>query len=224
MSIYDIILLIMSSKIQDILLRWPKRIIRDVDLAPLLSGSDDARRSVIKRAVKNKVLTRLMRGVYLITEPYAKVPINRFEIAQMLEGSSYVSFESALTYHQLIPEAVYVTSCSTYNRSKEIHAELGDFSFQHVPLKNFFLGVERLQEGDAVFLMATPWRALADHFFIFKRPWLGPESVFEDLRIDEEDLAVFSLEPLKELQLNYPSPRVRQFLKQFLDYMERNHA
>ena len=214
----------MGYELRNILLHWPKRVVRDVDLAPLFSGSEAARHNALKRAVQQKILIRIVRGVYLIAEPYAKSAINRFEIAQMLEGSSYVSFESALSYHQLIPEAVYVTSCATSNRSKEIHAEIGDFSFQHLPVKNFFLGVERVTEGPFVYFMATPWRALADHFFIFKRPWAGPESVFEDLRIDEEDLVCFSREPLKKLAAAYPSPRVRRFLKQFLVYMEQHHV
>src|SRR3989338_3856691 len=209
----------MGNELRNILLNWPKRVVRDIDLIPMMSGSDSARHNALKRAVQQKVLLRIVRGVYLILEPYSKLPINRFEIAQMLEGIAYISFESALAYHQLIPEAVYVTSCATSNRSREIHTEIGDFSFQHLPLKNFFLGVERVTEGSSVYLMATPWRALADHFFIFKRPWEHPESIFEDLRIEEEDLAAFSKESLKQLTAAYPSPRVRKFLKQLAVYM-----
>lgn len=214
----------MSFELQNILLRWPKRLVRDVDLAPLLSRSDAARHNLLKRAVKEKLLIRIMRGVYVIAEPYAKGPMHPFEVAQMLQGPSYISFESALSHHQLIPEAVYTTCSATCQRSKEIHSEIGAFSFQHLPIKNFFLGVERIVEGQVVYLMATPWRALADHYFVLQRPWVGLKSVLEDLRIDEEDLAVFSLEPLKKLVIDYPSPRVRQLLKQFLIYMESNHG
>lgn len=206
----------MKSDLQKVLFNWPKRVIRNADLAPLLPGSDYARRSLLKRAIAERLLTPVVRGVYLVEEPYAKGPVNRFEIAQMIEGSSYVSFESALSYHQLIPEAVYVTSCATSNRTKEIHTEKGDFLFQHIPVKNFFLGVERMVDSGSVYLMATPWRALADHCFVFRRPWLSPESVYEDLRIDEENLAKFSKGPLKRLVEGYPSPRVRQLLRKFL--------
>ncbi len=213
----------MKDKLQKILLRWPKRIIRDVDLAAMLTGSDNARYSLVKRAIQNKVLTRIINGVYFIEEPYAKGQFHTFEIAQMLEGSSYVSFESALSYHQLIPEAVYTTSCATTKRTREIRTRIGVLWFKHVPTKNFFLGVERVVDGPFIYLMATPWRALADHYFVFQRPWTEPSSVFEDLRIDEEDLRAFSLEPLRGLVREYPSPRVRRFFKQFLTYMEQQH-
>lgn len=214
----------MKKQLQNILLSWHGRTVRDLDLAPLLPCSEEARHNLMKRAVQDGMVTRLVKGVYLIMEPYGKMPLNRFEIAQVLKGPSYVSFESALSYHQLIPEAVYVAACATVHRTREIHTPIGSFLFQHLPVKNFFLGVERVADDSCIYFMATPWRALADHYFVFRRPWAGLHSIFEDLRIEPEDLSKFSQESLKNLMVGYPSPRVRKLMKQCLHDWEKQNG
>ncbi|MCF7899821.1 hypothetical protein K9L05_04235, partial [Candidatus Babeliales bacterium] len=53
-------------KFQNIIEDWPKYFIKDEDLAFLLNKSDDARYSIVKRALKTGLLTKLRRGLYLI--------------------------------------------------------------------------------------------------------------------------------------------------------------
>ncbi len=205
----------MKQEFENILFNWPNQCIRDIDLTILLSCSKDARYSLVKRALKNKNLILLKRGVYLIGKPYKRTPPNLFEAAQQLYGPSYISLQSALSYHQWIPEAVYTTTSVTVKRSNHFKTPLGEFSFSAIPSSNFYMGVERVVESNAVYLMADPWKALADYIYIYKPLWKTLSDVTMDLRIELEALKSVdksTLNTLKVLTSNYPNNRVKKVL------------
>lgn len=202
----------MNIEFKDLLLDWPLPTIRDVDLATIMIETPSKRYALVNRAIKKGALTPLRRGLYLIGKPYRKAPPSQFQIAHSLYGPSYISFESALFYHQWIPEAVYVTTCATAKRAKEIVTSLGVFHYFHVPSLHCYLGVERLDVGNEAFLIADPWKALADHFYVFKRNWNSPQDLYLDMRIELEILRDSDLSSLKLLSEHYPSKRVRKFL------------
>src|SRR5262245_14228498 len=87
------------------------------DLCSLLPLSDNARYAQIKRALKNGILIRLTKGIYRRAKYLEKEKPHPFEIAHYIFWPSYISLESALSYHGLIPEAVYSTMCVTTKRS-----------------------------------------------------------------------------------------------------------
>ena len=61
---------------------------------------------------------------------------------------SFISFESALSYHGLIPEAVCeVTSSCHLSKKKRFETSIGIFSYTHSPVKPFFLEVEKDEES-----------------------------------------------------------------------------
>src|SRR5690348_8693957 len=89
-------------------------IFSDYEVATLLKESPHQRYGVIKRAIAQGDLLSLRRGLYAVNPAVTRRPIDRFEAAQRIYGPSYISLESALAAHGLIPEAVHsVTSvCS----------------------------------------------------------------------------------------------------------------
>src|SRR5436853_3627489 len=92
-------------ELQKILISWPQHCIKDVDFINLFSNiSSDARYGLLKRAIKNHWLMKLKRGLYLIQAPFTTSIPNLYEIAQVLYGPSHISLESALSFHQWIPE------------------------------------------------------------------------------------------------------------------------
>lgn len=204
-------------KFQDIIEDWSKSFIKDEDLAFLLNKSDDARYSIVKRALKTGLLTKLRRGLYLIANKAKQILPNDFELALTIYGPSFVSLESALSYHGWIPEAVYTTTCVTSKRSKEFKTPLGIFSYKHVPSDQFYLGVERIEiKPNIIILMASPYRALADFIYTRKKTWKNIFELEADLRIENEILIESDQKILELLIENYPSRRVRESLKKFL--------
>lgn len=196
-------------------LEYTKSYIHDATLAIILGGSDDRRYSWVKRALKEGLLTRLRRGLYLIAKKDSS-PIDAFEIAQQLYGPSYISFESALSYHGWVPEAVYTITSASAKRSLFEKTPIGIFNYEHTPQEQFFMAVERKETKDSVFLIAHPWKALADYMYARRKKWKSFAEVIDDLRLDESRIETSDKQPLEEIARFYHSPRVRRFAQMIL--------
>ncbi len=202
----------MNRKFFDVLLTWPKPYISGVDLCCILDKSSDSRHAIIKRAIQNGEVTPIRRDLYLIKN--SKIPlVNAFEIAPVIYGPSYVSFESALSYHGWIPEAVRTTTCASVKRTKEFKTPIGIFSYEHIPIKAFSLGVGQHQQEDSTLFIAAPIKALADMIYARKRTWAKIEDLLDDLRIEPESFENSDKELLADLIENYPSSRVQKALQ-----------
>ena len=156
-----------------------------------------------------------MKDLYLIKNSRTPL-VNSFEISTIIYGPSYVSFESALSYHGWIPEAVRTTTCATVKRAKEFETPLGIFSYEHIPIEAFSFGVEQHQQGPLTLFIASPVKALADIIYARKRIWTSIDDLFEDLRIDIESFQNSDKKVLIELIKNYPSPSVKKILNVLL--------
>lgn len=201
-------------------LEYSKAYIEDIALSVILDGSKDSRHSWVKRALKKGTLVRLKRGLYLIGEK-ASSHVDPFEMAQQLYGPSYVSFESALAYHGWIPEAVYITTSATSKRRTIIQTPIGTFNYEHTPQFQFFMGVERVSTPKGVFLMAHPWKAVADYFYSRRKKWQTLNDLIDDLRLDETMVQNSDKSVLDELNSYYASPRVRHFTRMILGDLKR---
>ena len=197
------------------ILEYGKPYIHDAALAILLGGSEDRRYSWVKRALQEGTLTRLRRGFYLIEKKNPPL-LDAFEIAQQLYGPSYVSFESALSHHGWIPEAVYTTTSATAKRGVSARTPIGVFHYEHTPRDQFFMAVERIETKDSVYLIAHPWKALADYVYTRRKKWKTFLEMIEDLRLDEFRMAMADKKPLEEIARYYRSPRVRRFAQMVL--------
>jgi hypothetical protein len=206
----------MKRDLSKYLQEWPSPVIRDVDLTPLFSGESAARNLAITRASKRGWLMKLRRGVYWINLPYNQRSPDLFLLAGLIYGPSYVSFESALSFHGLIPEAVISIASATIKRKKEFSNPLGMFTYRHISPELFYLGVERIEGEDGAYFVASPWRALADLAYCRKNTWKDLDDLEQDLRIEPEDLLKHDLELLGGLAENYPSVKVRKCLNQLL--------
>lgn len=206
----------MDLEFENLLLEWPLKTIKDVDLATIIPESAARRYALVNRALKKGILISLRRGLYLIGKPFRKDLPNNFEIAHSIYGPSYISFESALSFHQWIPEAVYQVRCATAKRSKEFNTPLGVFQYVHVPDRACYLGVQRVGSDYESIFIAEPWKAVADHYYAYNRKWNHFEDLYLDMRIEREDMLESDLTTLKVLSENYQSNRVRKFLSKIL--------
>lgn len=196
-----------TQKFLEVLYTWPKVYMFGTDLAYLFTLSADARFSKIKRTVQEGVLIPLRRDLYLISRPDKRLP-NTFELASLIYGPSYISLESALSFHGWIPESVPSTTSVSTKRGKSFETTLGIFSYQHIPFSAFPLGVKEYSG----FFLADPWKALADYMYVKKKSWPTLQALSEDLRIDTEVIKQSDKELLSILAQEYPSPRVRKTL------------
>ncbi len=208
----------MEKNIRDLIEEWPKCFIQDDDLAMLfMDKTDGARHSIVKRILKEGLLIRIRRGLYLIADKAEPLFIEVFELASLIYEHSFVSLESALSYHGWIPEGVYTTTCVSIKRAKEFKTPIGIFNYKRVPEEKFYTGVDRVRTKKGAFFVASPWRALADFIYTRRKSWKNLSELEADLRIDRETLINSDKKMLKILAASYPSCRVRENLKIFLN-------
>jgi hypothetical protein len=203
----------MSSILEQKLRNLGSPYVRSSQLRLFLPKSADQRFSQVKRAQQKGLLIQIRRGLYLLGGYLTPRRAHPFELAQFIYGPSYISLESALSYHGLIPEAVYTICSVSIHRKKTFKTPLGLFSYDRLPAERFFVGVERIEEPPYVFFMATPWKAICDYVYCNKKDWTSLKPLFESLRIEPEDLPRPSPEELSELQSFYHQERINRFLR-----------
>ena len=190
-----------------------KPIFTQADVSVSIDGTDFSRHGLIKRAIASGEILNIRRGLYCLAPDYQKKPISVYSLAQYVYGPSYVSMESALSYHGWIPEAVYACTCASYHNAREFDTPLGIFSYKRVPQKQFYAGVERLSDRHGnIFFMATPAKALADYVYVHYLNWTDIDAAVASLRIEPEELAAVTSQELENLTDNYSNGRVEKFL------------
>ena len=129
-------------------------------------------------------------------------------LASVIYGPSYLSFDYALAWHSLIPEAVYTYTSATCmkGRRKEFANYFGTYTYRDVPKDVFPLELELIIDNGHSFFIASAEKALCD-----KLSSLSPCSnraelrslLFEDLRIDEAAFNNLNFQTLAELSKRY---------------------
>lgn len=209
----------MKKKLLETLENWTKYYLSISDLVPILGCSPDAIHSLIKRAVKEKILIRIKRDFYLISKKIQKKKPESYEIASLLYGPSYISFENSLNYHGWIPESVQIINSATTKRTKKFENILGIFAYYNIPVNVFHIGVSSIHnhsEDSPTFLIADPWKAIADLIYLKKRTWPNIIALSNDLRIELDVLQNSDLNLLKKLAEIYPNKRVQKMLNIFI--------
>jgi len=121
-------------------------LLEEVGGLPLFRGSlllagdrdpADVRRQLSRWTAAGKLL-QLRRDVYVLADPWRRVDPHPFLVANELSRPSYVSLQSALAWHGLIPEAAPVTTSVTTGRPEVVDTPIGRFVFRHVQPAAFF--------------------------------------------------------------------------------------
>ena len=192
----------------------PSGVFTRPEVACWVGGSQERQFSLLKRAGASGEIVRIHRGLYCLAGKYLRHKLNPFVLAQRIYGPSYISLETALSYHRWIPEAVYAVTSVSLGRSREYDTPLGHFAFTRVPQETFYTEVRRVEDQNGgSFLLAAPLKALADYVYVHKCDWGSTRPVIESLRVDEGSLAGIGADEFDRLGVNYSSRRVRRFLR-----------
>jgi hypothetical protein len=82
------------------------------------NSTEGAHKVLVHRAVRAGEVIRLKPGLFLLQKAYRRTDPHPYVVAALLHAPSHVSLETALSYHGLIPEAVYQTASVTVARSR----------------------------------------------------------------------------------------------------------
>ncbi len=163
----------------------------------------------IGRMVKRGELTPIIKGLY---ETNPSVPGHY--LAGIIYGPSYLSFEYALSWYELIPEAVYSFTSATCrkNRTKRYETPFGLFTYRDVPVSTFPYGTVLHEENGYGFILASAEKAICDQIYTCapcsnRKELL--QLLFDDLRIDEKSFRGLNTNELIELATLYKTKNHR---------------
>ena len=157
----------------------------------------------IHRLVDAGELVPIVRGLY---ETDGNVP--GYYLAQTIYGPSYLSFEFALAYYSLIPEAVYNFTSATFEKkkAKQYLTHFGTFTYRDVPSEAYPFGIVLHTENGYGFQIATPEKAICDELYKIsplKNRGELEHLLFEDLRIDQDEFSQLNKADLFEIAALY---------------------
>ena len=159
-------------------------------------------KSKLGRLVEEGKYTSIIRGLYETDPNTPGILLSSFY------NPSYISYEYALSKYSMIPEGVRMYTLATYkkHKTKMYDTPFGVYYCRDVPKPVFHIGVKMVEQGNYCYWMATPEKALCDKLHSIK-PLPNEETIeellFDDLRIDEDELAKFDLDLMKKIANNY---------------------
>jgi hypothetical protein len=172
-----------------------------------LQGVAD-QRGKIARLLESGTLISLRRGLYA-----TRKNLDPHCLAASIYGPSYISFETALAWHGMIPERVTEIVSATLRRSAAFDNEYGRFRFLPVPKTVYPVGILRITDSDLPFLIASPTKALIDRIAREAgfRSMSDVAHWWQEMRIDLP--TPLDLAQLQECAANYGRPAVRLLLR-----------
>src|ERR1700722_1457859 len=102
----------------------------------------------LNHLLKIKALVRVKKGIYIFGTRFARHPYSSEVLANMIYGPSYVSLEWACQYYRLIPEKVTTVTSVTTQRSRQFQTPLGLFSYNHIPMQVYPVGIVLINISD----------------------------------------------------------------------------
>jgi predicted transcriptional regulator of viral defense system len=143
--------------------------------------------SQLSRWVAGGRLLSLRRGVYLLAAPYRHRDPHPFEIANVLVRPSYVSLESALSFHGLIPETVFATTSVTTAAPSTFDTVMGRFDFRHMSPRMLwgYSATPIVADVSRTALVARPEKALLD--LVYLRARADTTAFLRQMRLDRLD-------------------------------------
>ena len=131
-------------------------ILDTVRMRDVLAGLADWKGKIARMLITGELVS-LRRGLYA-----SRRDIDPRCLAGPIYGPSYVSFETALAWHGMIPEGVAEILSATPKRPAVFDNDFGRFRYQTIPKAVYPIGIGRVTESDLPFLIASPTKALVD--------------------------------------------------------------
>ena len=134
----------------------------------------------IRRMAQSGQLVPIIKGLY---ETDGTIPGHY--LSGVIYGPSYLSFEFALSWHDLIPEAVYAFTSATCGkgRRKQYDTAFGTFVYRDVPIAAFPYGTTLHEENGYSFMLASPEKAICD--LLYTRSPCGSRKELRQLLWDD---------------------------------------
>ncbi len=160
------------------------------ELARALGITSDSARVAASRYVKQGLLVRIRKNLYLLRETWKNISLEEtFEIANLAQVPSYISLTTALDYYGLTTQLQrdFFESIAL-KRTKEIKVESTIFTYTKI-FKDLYFGFQKKHN----FFIALPEKAILDSFYLMSLGRYSLDiSAMESHKFDQKLLADMS--------------------------------
>jgi len=169
-------------------------------------------KSKLTQMIKKGEVIQIVRGVYSTSNDDPRLPV-----ASMIYSPSYISFETALDYHQMIPERTYAVMSAGFhlNKDKRFDTPFGRYSFHYLPDAVFPLALEPAEANGYGFRLATKEKALCDTLYKIRRI-KGKKAIddllFADLRFEEQEIESLDWQLISDIVPFYHSTTLNSLI------------
>lgn len=128
-------------------------------------------------------IKKLRRGYYMFSD----LPLNErvlFLIANKLYTPSYVSFEAALSYYDLIPEGVYSITSASSKKTTRFKTPITEFSYRRIKQSHFF-GYKLEEQMGQQYKIAEIEKAVLD--YVYTHPRISENADFYEWRFNSHE-------------------------------------
>jgi len=160
--------------------------------------------------IEKGYIVKIRREWYCFSD-YEKSEFFSFFVANKIYSPSYISLESAMSYHGIIPEAVYSISSVTTNKTKTFDTPLGCMLYKTIR-PGLFFGYRLIYDKSRPVKIAGPEKAILDFFYLNSQ--YKTEDDFAEIRLSLENV---SLSKLRQLLKRYESPTLEIRIKKMLE-------
>lgn len=169
----------------------------------------------ITRMVEKKEIYKVAKGIYETDRN-----VNPYFLAEPIYSPSYISFHSALSHYNMIPDVTYAITSATFNKrkTKRFETTLGVFTYRDIPKSAYPFSFERIEKDGYAYNMATKEKALCDTVYLYRTIKSVAEMkqiLLDDLRIDEEKIFSMDYYLIRDLAKLYHSVNLT-FLEKYI--------
>ena len=149
-------------------------------------------------------LESVKKGLYIAGSALKAAKPEPSLLANHIMGPSYVSLDTALSYHGWIPERVYEVASMTTKASRKFTTPLAVFTYTHSPLPYYAFGIRQIRlSAEQYAMMASPEKALFDKVITTSGLILRSRTqvlnyLLEDLRISKDRLRECDLQSMSQ--------------------------
>lgn len=183
-------------------------------------------RNKLGQLCKTGEIVRVKKGLYIpAPREFGHAPVDPLVLASLIYGPSYVSLETALAHHGLIPERVSEITCMTTKRSRSFETPIGRYSYHSLNERPFSYGMTLEKAAGGTYFLATPEKALCDRLALIPgvRAQSDVPAVLEDdLRLELDDVMRLNTNEIMKIAKRYRRNTVTTFAKWFQH--QSNHA
>jgi hypothetical protein len=175
----------------------------------------DRPRDKITDLLRQGVIIRIKKGIYVFGERYRRRPFSREILANMIYGPSYISLDYALHYYGLIPERVEAVTSVTCSRGRRFSTPAGLFMYRGISMNAYQIGIDQVVlDRGRTFLIAVPEKALSDKIHDDRGTSVRTQTdmrayLLDNLRIDPERLEKLNIDMLSLIADRYRSRKIR---------------